>query len=49
MEMIDGLWVMTGVKPDIDEDVNTVIDEQRERRMRSWPYSGTGDRDSKLS
>jgi len=34
MEMIDGLWVMTGVKPGIDEDVNTVIDEQRERRMR---------------
>jgi hypothetical protein len=34
MEMIDGLWVMTGVPRFPGEDVNTRIDEQRERRMR---------------
>lgn len=34
LEMIDGLWVMTGVPRFPGEDVNTRIDEQRERRMR---------------
>lgn len=34
LEMVDGLWVMTG-GPRLDEnDVNAMIDEQRERRMR---------------
>ena len=32
--MIDGLWVMTGGPRLTVEDVNAMIDEQRERRMR---------------
>jgi len=33
LEIVDGLWVMTG-GPRLDAvDVNTLIDEQRERRM----------------
>jgi hypothetical protein len=31
--MIDGLWVMTGGSKLTAEDVNAMIDEQRERRM----------------
>jgi AbrB family looped-hinge helix DNA binding protein len=34
LEMIDGLWVMTGGPSLTNEDVNAVIDQQRERRMR---------------
>ena len=34
LEMIDGLWVMTGGPRLTVEDVNAMIDEQRERRMR---------------
>ena len=34
LEMIDGLWVMTGAPRLTVEDVNAMIDEQRERRMR---------------
>jgi AbrB family looped-hinge helix DNA binding protein len=34
MEMRDGLWVMTGGPRLTAEDVNAMIDEQRERRMR---------------
>ncbi len=34
MEMIDGLWVMTGGPRLTAEDVNAQIDEQRNRRMR---------------
>jgi AbrB family looped-hinge helix DNA binding protein len=34
IEMIDGLWVMTGGPRLTVEDVNAVIDEQREQRMR---------------
>ena len=34
LERIDGLWVMTGVPRRAAEDVNTLIDEQREQRMR---------------
>jgi len=34
MEMIDGLWVMTSGPRLTVEDVNELIDEQRERRMR---------------
>jgi AbrB family looped-hinge helix DNA binding protein len=33
LEMIDGLWVMTGGSKLTAEDVNAMIDEQRERRM----------------
>jgi AbrB family looped-hinge helix DNA binding protein len=34
LEMVDGLWVITG-GPRLDKnDVNAMIDEQRERRMR---------------
>jgi len=34
LEMIDGLWVMTGGPRLAAQDVNAIIDEQRERRMR---------------
>jgi AbrB family looped-hinge helix DNA binding protein len=37
LEMIDGLWVMNGGPRLTAEDVNAMIDEQRERRMR---YAG---------
>jgi AbrB family looped-hinge helix DNA binding protein len=33
LEMIDGLWVMTGGPPLTAEHVNAMINEQRERRM----------------
>jgi AbrB family looped-hinge helix DNA binding protein len=33
LEMIDGLWVMTGGPSLTAEDVNAMIGEQRERRM----------------
>ena len=33
LEMVDGLWVMTGGPRLTVEDVNAMIDEQRERRM----------------
>jgi len=33
LEMVDGLWVMTGGPKLTVEDVNAMIDEQRERRM----------------
>jgi AbrB family looped-hinge helix DNA binding protein len=34
LEMIDGLWVMSGGPRLAADDVNAMIDEQRERRMR---------------
>lgn len=34
MERIDGLWVMAGGLRLATEDVNSLIDQQRERRMR---------------
>jgi len=34
MEIVDGLWVMTGGPKLTIESVNSLIDEQRERRMR---------------
>ena len=34
LKMIDGLWVMAGGPRLAAEDVNALIDEQRERRMR---------------
>lgn len=34
LEMRDGMWVMVGGPPITAGDVNTWIDEQRERRMR---------------
>jgi len=34
LEMIDGLWVMTGGSQLPAEDFNAMLDEQRERRMR---------------
>jgi AbrB family looped-hinge helix DNA binding protein len=34
LEMIDGLWVMTGGQPITGKEVVALIDEQRERRMR---------------
>jgi AbrB family looped-hinge helix DNA binding protein len=34
LEMRDGLWVMVGGPPIAVDDVNALIDEQRERRMR---------------
>jgi AbrB family looped-hinge helix DNA binding protein len=34
LEMIDGLWVMTGGPRLGAEDVNALINEQRERRIR---------------
>jgi AbrB family looped-hinge helix DNA binding protein len=33
LEMIDGLWVITGGPPLTAEDVSALIGEQRERRM----------------
>ena len=33
LEMVDGLWVMNGGPRLEPVDVNTLIDEQRERRM----------------
>jgi AbrB family looped-hinge helix DNA binding protein len=33
LEMVDGLWVMTGGPKLTVEEVNAMIDEQRERRM----------------
>ena len=34
LEMRDGMWVMVGGSPNTAGDVNALIDEQRERRMR---------------
>ena len=34
LEMIDGLWVMTGGQPITGKEADALIDEQRERRMR---------------
>jgi hypothetical protein len=34
LEMVDGLWVMTGGPGRNENDVNAIIDEQRERRLR---------------
>jgi AbrB family looped-hinge helix DNA binding protein len=34
LEMRDGMWVMVGGPPIAVDDVNALIDEQRERRMR---------------
>ncbi len=34
MEMIDGLWAITGGPWRAVEDVNAIVEEQRERRMR---------------
>ena len=33
LEMVDGLWVITGGPP-TNHDIPAMIDEQRERRMR---------------
>lgn len=34
LEMVEGLWAITGGPRLTVEDVNAMIDEQRERRMR---------------
>ena len=34
LEMVDELWVLTGGPRLTTDDVNAMIDEQRERRMR---------------